>query len=389
MHNPSKPESKPDAHKALSYGRYLQLEKLLDAQLLQSSLVASAASGSNARSADQSGAIPAHDEMLFVIVHQSHELWFKQILFELDSVLGFCGQVPVREAAIGIANRRLERITTILELLGSHLRILETMTPMDFLEFRHYLTPASGFQSVQFRMLEAKLGLPKIHLENLKAGIFGEVISEREHAMLNEALAAPSLFNLVESWLERTPFLQTDEFNFWSAYKDAIEAHLRIDESMAAGQSTAVAADARAKRLEEVQRTRQAFMDLFDEAKHKQLIADGRRRFSLRATHAALFIYLYRDNPILQEPFRFLTLLTRIDELIQTWRAGHAQMVHRMIGIKVGTGGSSGYEYLKGTVNTHSIFADLCGLSTFLLPRSALPRLPSDFIRKLGFLSET
>lgn len=388
MHNRPKPELLPERQKALSYGRYLQLEKLLDAQLLQSSLHNTPESNESAQHAASFRAAPAHDEMLFVIIHQSHELWFKQILFELDSVLGFCGAVPVREAAIGIANRRLERITTILELLGSHLRILETMTPMDFLEFRHYLTPASGFQSVQFRMIEAKLGLPKIHLENLKAGIFGEVISERERTMLNEALASPSLFQLVEAWLERTPFLQTDEFNFWSAYKDAIEAHLRIDESIAAGQSSPAAEDARAKRLEEVNRTRQAFMDLFDEAKYNKLIADGRRRFSLRATHAALFIYLYRDNPILQEPFRFLTLLTRIDELIQTWRSGHAQMVHRMIGIKVGTGGSSGYEYLKGTVNTHAIFADLCGLSTFLLPRSALPRLPSDFIRKLGFLSE-
>jgi tryptophan 2,3-dioxygenase len=389
MHNP-----KPDPQRAagaapqLSYGRYLQLEKLLDAQKPLSGDALGADTTSHSEDAEASvKKPPAHDEMLFIIVHQSHELWFKQMLFELDTVLSICSRSPIAESDIGLATFRLERITSILGLLGQHLSVLETMTPMDFLEFRHHLSPASGFQSVQFRMIEAKLGLPKKHLENLKKGIFGEVISQREGAALDEAMAQPSLLDLVGRWLERTPFLQTKEFEFWSAYRSAIETHLSMDKQMILDYES-ITPDERKKRIQDTEQTRQAFMDLFDEQKHQDLVTEGRRRLSLRALHAALFIYLYRDQPILQGPFRFLTQLTRIDELIQSWRAGHAQMVHRMIGVKVGTGGSSGYEYLRNTVQTHSVFSDLCALSTFLLPRSALPELPKDFIRKLGFWSD-
>jgi tryptophan 2,3-dioxygenase len=353
----------------LSYGRYLHLEQLLSAQHTQS------------------GTPPAHDELLFIIVHQAHELWFKQILFELDSVLGICGSSPIPESSIGLATQRLERMATIFELLGQHLKVLETMTPMDFLEFRHHLTPASGFQSVQFRLIEAKLGLPKHHLESLKSGMFGDIVSASDLRQLEDTLAQPSLLDRVVHWLERTPFLQTEEFEFWSAYRQAIQHHLDTDTQMIRSHQT-VAEDERTKRLAEVDRTRQAFMDLFDEQKHNALVADGIRRFSLRAQHAALFIYLYRDQPILQSPFRFLTQLTRIDELIQSWRASHVQMVHRMIGVKIGTGGSSGYDYLKSTVHSRTIFGDLCALSTFLLPRSSLPELPQSFTRKLGFWNE-
>ena len=371
------------AFSPLSYGRYLHLEQLLSAQEPVSGLLASGSSADQA-----SPRAPAHDELLFIIVHQSHELWFKQILFELDAVLKICDRRPIAESDIGLATLRLERVSSILTLLGEHLRVLETMTPMDFLEFRHYLSPASGFQSVQFRMVEAKLGLPRRHLESLKTGVFGDFVSDREKAAFEATMAQPTLLDLVGGWLERTPFLQTEEFEFWSAYRGAIDEHLALDAQMI-DRHGGLHPDERKKRLAELERTRQSFMDLFDERKHDALVADGRRRFSLRALHAALFIYLYRDQPILQAPFRFLTQLTRIDELLQSWRAGHAQMVHRMIGIKVGTGGSSGYEYLRSTVHTHTIFGDLCELSSFLLPRSSLPELPAGFIRKLGFWAES
>lgn len=390
MPNQQKPEANGLRDKAqakpslLSYGRYLQLDKLLAAQMPQSGHLSTTNRSQETPTAGQA----AHDELLFIIVHQSHELWFKQILYELDSVLGVCARTPIAESDLSLATIRLERIAAILALLGEHLRVLETMTPMDFLEFRHYLSPASGFQSVQFRMVEAKLGLQRHHLENLKSGIFGDVVSQSELMALDQTLAEPSLAELVGSWLERTPFLQTEEFEFWSTYRRAIEEHLRLDERMIQ-EHNALPSDERQKRLAELERTRQSFMDLFNEDKHNSLVAEGYRRFSLRALHAALFIYLYRDQPILHTPFRFLTQLTRLDELIQSWRAGHAQMVHRMIGVKVGTGGSSGYEYLRSTVHSRTIFGDLCALSTFLLPRSALPVLPPGFIRKLGFWAES
>ena len=91
---------------------------------------------------------------------------------------------------------------------------------------------------------------------------------------------------------------------------------------------------------------------------------------------AALLINLYRDEPILHLPFRFLSLLVDIDEQFTHWRYRHALMVQRMIGTKIGTGGSSGHGYLRKAAEKNKVFTDLVNLSTFLIPRSALPALP-------------
>jgi len=128
---------------------------------------------------------------------------------------------------------------------------------------------------------------------------------------------------------------------------------------------------------------------MFDPAKHRALQQEEQRRLSHRATLAALFISLYRDQPILTMPHRLLASLVDIDELFTTWRYRHALMVHRMIGTKIGTGGSSGYQYLKSTADSHRIFRDLTNLSTFLIPRRALPELPDDVLHRLGFVYGT
>ena len=88
-----------------------------------------------------------------------YELWFKQIQHELDDVLDIFSKEYIDEKQIGIAVSRLRRITEIQKVLVDQLNILETMTALDFLEFRHLLSPASGFQSVQFREIENKLGV--------------------------------------------------------------------------------------------------------------------------------------------------------------------------------------------------------------------------------------
>jgi hypothetical protein len=88
-----------------------------------------------------------------------------------------------------------------------------------------------------------------------------------------------------------------------------------------------------------------AILAVLDEGTHAKLVAEGQRRLSWRATKAALFIHLYRDQPILHLPFQFLTTLVEVDELLATWRYRHALMVHRMVGTKIGTGGSSGHRY--------------------------------------------
>jgi len=96
-------------------------------------------------------------------------------------------------------------------------------------------------------------------------------------------------------------------------------------------------------------------------------------------------ITLYRDEPLLQSPFRLLVALVKIDENLSLWRHRHALMVHRMIGTKIGTGGSSGQQYLQRTVEAHRVFLDFFNLSTFLIPRSLRPPLPSELRAQLDF----
>lgn len=106
---------------------------------------------------------------------------------------------------------------------------------------------------------------------------------------------------------------------------------------------------------------------------------------SAKANRAALFIMLYRGYPLLQLPFQLLNNLLEIDEQLSTWRHRHMNMVHRMIGTRIGTGGSSGKDYLKSAADKHYIFKELAQLTSFLIERRKLPQLPKEVERKLGF----
>ncbi|HMW32307.1 MAG TPA: tryptophan 2,3-dioxygenase family protein [bacterium] len=351
------------------YADYLELNQLLGAQHPKS---------------DAYGK-PAHDEMLFIIIHQAYELWFKQILHEVDSVARLFAEDHIDEKNIGIAVARLQRVTEIQKILVDQLRILETMTPLDFLEFRDFLVPASGFQSVQFRLIENKLGLKHSQRLNYGQHPYHDRLSKEHQSLVQTAEQSASLLELVERWLERTPFLELGDFNFWSAYRGAVtrmldEDHRTIEHNVSLSPSK------KEEQLKQLDLTRINFDALFDENKHNQLMKEGVRTISYRATQAALLICLYRDQPILHQPFRLITLLVDIDEMFTTWRYRHALMVHRMIGTKIGTGGSSGHQYLKGTSDQHKIFSDFFNLSTFLIPRSSLPKLPGDVERNLGFV---
>ncbi|NBX17813.1 MAG: tryptophan 2,3-dioxygenase [Proteobacteria bacterium] len=361
------------SNKPLSYGSYLRVPELLNLQ--------------SPKSAEQGR--EAHDELLFIIVHQAHELWFKQILHEFKSVCAIFGETKVDEKRMGTAVARLTRITEIQKVLTDHLRILETMTPLDFLEFRDLVSPASGFQSVQFRILESVLGVKREHplLANRNSP-FAKTLSPQEIADMEHAENSPSLFALVEKWLERTPFIETkDGFSFWQEYQQSLRNHLTRDRRFI-NEHPLLTDDEKTRQLGEVEKTETYFKALFEESLHNDLVSQGIRRLSLKATHAALFINLYREEPILHLPFKMLTLLVDIDELLQQWRAQHAIMVHRMIGIRVGTGGSLGYAYLRSTLDKSKVFADLFNLSTFLLPRSSLPVLPESLKRTLGFAAQ-
>lgn len=326
------------------YPDYLQLDKILAAQAPES---------------DKAG-VEAHDEMLFIIIHQAYELWFKQVLHEVGSVIAIfeTGRVDDNGGELNIAVHRMERVKTILDVLVHQLEIMETMTPLDFLDFRDLLRPASGFQSLQFKILEARLGL------RMEARFGKQYYTSQlrpDHKAQIEALEQmPTLLELVNAWLERMPFLHE---SYWPGEADFFKQleKLYVDSLVQGEEGNA--------------------------ALWKQIFVDGtpERHFSPAAARSALFIMLYRDEPIFQQAFRFLGSLLDIDTGMAAWRARHINMVHRMIGLRVGTGGSTGKSYLKGAMNSHYIFSEVADLSSFLFERRKLPPLPDTLKKAVRF----
>src|SRR4051812_43801079 len=157
----------------LTYGSYLRIEQLLDAQHLESDP-------------------PAHDELLFITIHQVYELWFQQLLHEAETVRD---ALVTTEASSGgrdlwFARHLLTRMHVIERVLVQQVDVLETMTPQDFLQFRQRLAPASGFQSVQFRELEFLSGAKDAgYVDRFKG------LTEAEKSRLARRLAEPSLWD--------------------------------------------------------------------------------------------------------------------------------------------------------------------------------------------------
>ncbi len=351
------------------YGDYLQLDKLLDSQHPESKKVGS----------------ECHDEMLFILVHQVYELWFKQIIHELKSVYSTFGEESIEEKSLSTVVARLERVKKIQGLLLSQLEVMETMTPMDFLEFRDLLIPASGFQSVQFREIEILLGLGTKDRIAVDREYFLGRLSQPDREKLLKIEEQPSFLKLLEGWLERVPFTANKSFDFWKEYNKSVETMLSRDEKIIRGNEDHFGSKEMEGQLAYLGITRKTFESLFDEKIHNSLIEKKERKFSQKATLNALFILLYRDEPILNQPFNILTALMDIDENFTTWRYRHSMMAHRMLGTKIGTGGSSGHEYLKRAAENNRVFVDLYNLSTFLIPRSLLPVLPDSVKKELDF----
>jgi tryptophan 2,3-dioxygenase len=223
----------------LSYGTYLKVQELLDLQ---------------------KGLSQEHDELLFIVAHQVYELWFKVVLFELETA-----RDRIDADDIFFARHYLHRVHVIERLLVEQIEVLETMSPQDFLAFRSQLAPASGFQSVQFREIEFLSGLkePK-YLARVEA-------TPDEAARLRRRLDEPSLDDSFRSLLERRG----------------------------------------SPSLVEVFKDREHHGDLFD----------------------------------------LCEALLNHDEAFAHWRARHVLMVERQIGGKTGTGGSSGAQYLRTTLD--------------------------------------
>ena len=339
------------------YCNYLQLEKILDAQHPESF---------------KKDNIHAHDEMLFIIVHQTCELWFKQILFEIDTIIAIMSKPALNDNSsdLQVIVHRLNRVVTILKILVQQIDIMETMTPMDFLDFRDMLRPASGFQSWQFKIVEAKLGLKfeQRHGQNY----YTSQLNEKDISIIKEAEKNKSIIELLNTWLERMPFI--NEASFWTNY-NAISGkkenpvfwndyeHLYIS-SLAEGEKN----------------NAEFFKDVFNTAE----MTDN-RQLSPAACRSALFIMLYHGYPMLELPFQLLDKLIEIDNQLGSWRNRHINMVQRMIGTRIGTGGSTGAGYLKAAMDKHFIFKELSQLNSFLIDRRKLPVLPEELTEKLGY----
>lgn len=235
--------------KAITYGSYLKVPELLSLQKPLSQP-------------------PAHDEMLFIVIHQVYELWFKLIVFEVEAVIA-----RLCEGNAVMALKSLKRVDEILRVLVHQIDVLETMTPIEFNRFRSHLKPASGFQSLQFRQLELLAG----------AGIE-----------------------------EYDKFVVFDP-----EWKDTLENF--------ANKPT----------------LRSGFRALL---KNRKLLADESDESIQKAV---LEIY---DNEIHGTLAAVCEALIHFDEQINLWRYRHVQMVERMIGMKPGTGGSLGVNYLMTTL---------------------------------------
>jgi len=337
------------------YSTYLQLDKILNAQFPESAKQET----------------PAHDEMLFIIIHQTYELWFKQIMHELDSVREiFRNPINDNSPGMQIAVHRMKRVVAILRIAVDQITVMETMTPLDFLDFRNMLRPASGFQSIQFKMLEALLGLK---MQNRHAGnYYVSQLKPEDMDKIVQAEKERSLLDFINEWLERMPFF--DDAIFWEEENDLknSEHHFFWEDYRAIYKSSLV---------KEEGDNLNAFDEVFLSKQR-----DASRKLSAKASRSALFIMLYRDYPLLQQPYQLLTTLLDIDELLAAWRYRHMNMVHRIIGTRIGTGGSSGKEYLKGALDRHYVFGEIAELSTFLIERNKLPKLPQSLEERLGFV---
>lgn len=252
---------------ALTYGKYLRLDDLLGAQHPVSEG-------------------PEHDELLFIVIHQVYELWFKQVLHELQRVGSALESGDTHHALA-----TLRPILTILKTLVAQVDILETMTPMSFNSFRNRLDTASGFESVQFREVEFALGHKR------PGAVDHYPLGSSERIALERALETPTLWDSFLRYLEGQGF---------RVPKDLLERNLT---------------------------------EAIEPSEPMQEV----------------LLKVYREDALVSQ---ICERLVDLDEGLQEWRYRHVKMVERTIGTKIGSGGSSGAEYLKRTL-FRPLFPDL------------------------------
>ncbi|MSR74229.1 MAG: hypothetical protein EXS14_01995 [Planctomycetes bacterium] len=357
-----------------TYSTYLQLKRLLSAQ--QPPDYAQLAAGSDASLA----AVRPHahhDEMLFIVVHQVYELWFSLTIHELTRIrdlLGRCGGTPrdtVSEEDIPRAVNGLRRVNEIFQVLIQQWRIMETMNPASFLEFRDLITPASGFQSLQFRQLEILAGLSGNLRMDFEGKPYASNLESWERGKLAALEGGLTLKTALLDWLSRTPIEKVFP-QFAERYCEAFTGYCNEQAALQENNPNLSAAQ-RARAIE-------AAKEQSANVRNYILGGDAQRN---RAHQAFLFIASYRHLPLLRWPSALLDSLIEFEQNFRLFRFRHARMVERMIGARTGTGGSPGIAYLDSTSNHYKIFGDLLEARNFTLATHRVPDLPDESV--LGF----
>ncbi len=354
-----------------SYWDYIRVEELL---ALQAGL-----DGDESRLSD--------DEVRFIAIHQIDELWFKLALRELQAARDVFKQEHVPETALAAAVAALRRVALIFDLAGRHFALMETMRTQEYLKFRDKLSPASGFQSAQFREVEILLGL-----EDGQRIKFGNEASYADAMRVAGGRPSPALDRVqrrqqdrphlkeaVYAWLYRTPIHgsrpsdQGDAAAVRRHAEDFLACHGRaVDEQ----QRTALGAQALTPPDQErlaarygAERAQARAYLLAEDVEPRERARRQRIRLAL------LFIDSYRHLPLLSWPGEVVDALIELEQSMLVFRQRHARMVERVIGRRVGTGGSDGVDYLDRTALTYRVFAEVWAARTLLLRPDAAPPL--------------
>tara|TARA_B100000212_G_scaffold333695_1_gene303524 strand:+ start:4193 stop:5275 length:1083 start_codon:yes stop_codon:yes gene_type:complete len=339
----------------LTYGSYLQLDDLLSLQ--------------------RNGKDISNDELHFIIVHQTFELWFKQIIHQLKEVRDELGASEVPEKAIPSCVHGMRRVTEIFGLMAHQWSVLETLTPQGFLAFRDELGTASGFESYQMRELEIVLGLTNSMrgsnfdpIEQFRKIVSGDPGQQHALDKLIEASSKPSLLEVVMSWVKRTPIMgsRVDDPDDAITVENYVQAHLEAFNKHSHDQQ-----DFMMKTTDMKQEMVESRFDAARSQARDFLLPGGDVD---RARAGLLFIESYRELPLLTWPRALVDAVVELEESMVKWRHSHARMVERIIGRRVGTGGSSGVDYLDATA-AYRVFTDLWGVRTVLVRPGLRPKI--------------
>ncbi len=324
------------------------------------------------------------DELHFILVHQVSELWFKLILRELRLARDEL-ENPLAEERVPHVVHHLNRINAILKLCVSSFEVMETLTPQDFLDFRDKLIPASGFQSFQMREIEILLGLEETTQRHTygKADAMEHIRALAEHspagalawARIEGARSELSLRASLHRWLFRTPIEGStpDQEGDVVVVADFVERYLDGLRTMHASQFDRMKdlpdadPDGLESKFSGLRKQARAYLEAED-------APEPERARLVRIRAAVLFLESYRHLPLLAWPRTLVDTVVELEEQLVLWRHRHARMVERTIGRRIGTGGSSGVDYLDLTTN-YRVFRELWAARTLLLPRAYLPPL--------------